>query len=184
MVVQTKELWMLNLNRLTKMLGPSIASGIIKRKDLNYVLGEISKLEAKIEVFSIPIDASNTLLILKEKVKELTVTKNAEILKDEQGFSIASTESETIDYSVEILKILNKQESKDLSEYKRASRIITQYSKFGNEHQIMKFLAAANLTIVAIKKGKECYIDFNKVNYHSEPLDKEKKQPVELITIP
>lgn len=159
-----KELWMSNLNTLTKSLGSTIANGIITRKDLNHVLGEISKLEAKIEAYSIPEDASNTLLALKEKVKELTITKNAEVLKDEHGFSIATTRAENRNYSVEISQILNKQESKDLSEYKRASRIITQYGKFGNEHQIMKFLAAANLTIIAIKARKERYVDFDKVN--------------------
>ena len=159
-----KELWVSSLNTLTKSLGPTIASGMITRKDLNHILGEISRLEAKIDTYSIPEDASSMLLALKEKIIGLTVNKKAETLKDEQGYSIASTASETLDYSVAISKMFNKKASKSLSEQKRASNLIRQYSKFGNEHQVMKFLAAANLIIAAIKAKKEYYINFDKVN--------------------
>lgn len=159
-----KELWVSSLNTLTKSLGPTIANGMITRKDQNHILGEISRLEAKIDTYSIPEDASSMLLALKEKIIGLTVNKKAETLKDEQGYSIASTASETLDYSVAISKMFNKKASKSLSEQKRASNLIRQYSKFGNEHQVMKFLAAANLIIAAIKAKKEYYINFDKVN--------------------
>lgn len=159
-----KDLWLSSLNSLKKSLGPTIANGEITRQDQNHVLGEISQLETKIDSYSIPEEAANTLSVLKGKVMELSVTKKAETLKDEQGYSIASTSSEAADYSVAITKILNRQPVQDLSEHKRASRIISQHSKFGNEDQVMKFLAAANLTIVAIKAKKERYINFDKIN--------------------
>ena len=157
-------MWLSSLNSLKKSLGPTIANGEITRQDQNHVLGEISQLETKIDSYSIPEEAANTLSVLKGKVMELSVTKKAETLKDEQGYSIASTSSEAADYSVAITKILNRQPEQDLSEHKRASRIISQHSKFGNEDQVMKFLAAANLTIVAIKAKKERYIKFDKIN--------------------
>jgi hypothetical protein len=159
-----RDLWISGLNSLKKMLGPTIANGSITRQDQNHVLGEISKLEANIDSFAIPEEATNTLRELKGKVMDLCVTKKAETLKDEKGYSIVSTSSEVIDYSVALSKILTVRATHDLSEQKRASRIISQHSNFGNERQVIKFLAAANLTIAAIKAKKERYINFGKIN--------------------
>ena len=58
----------------------------------------------------------------------------------------------------------------------------TQFTVASDTHNRMIYYRTmynSNIRCIDLKR-----IDFNKVNYHSEPLDKEKKQPVELITIP
>lgn len=58
----------------------------------------------------------------------------------------------------------------------------TQFTVASDTHNRMIYYRTmynSNIRCIDLK-----IIDFNKVNYHSEPLDKEKKQPVELITIP
>ena len=58
----------------------------------------------------------------------------------------------------------------------------TQFTVASDTHNRMIYYRTmynSNIRCIDLK-----IIDFNKVNYYSEPLDKEKKQPVELITIP
>ena len=58
----------------------------------------------------------------------------------------------------------------------------TQFTVASDTHNRMIYYRTmynSNIRCIDLKR-----IDFNKVNYYSEPLDKEKKQPVELITIP
>ena len=58
----------------------------------------------------------------------------------------------------------------------------TQFTVASDTHNRMIYYRTmynSNIRCIDLKT-----INFDKIKYHSEPLDKEKKQPIEMITLP
>ena len=154
--------WLININKLHKMVTPLLARGIITGDDKKYIRKELTSLEESAKILDLDEDLMNNLYVLLNHLDNLKVRKNADKITDDNGISVSNNAE---DYTTDIQSIISSSASGRISiDNIRSARKVLKNKKFNTDHQLVRYLVSLNLMIQATKNKMQDVLSYNEIN--------------------
>lgn len=157
-----KEEWLINVNKLHKMVTPLLARGIITGDDKKYLRKNLSLLEESAKMLDLDEELISTFQSLQGYIEKLKVRESADKIVDEKGKSVSTI---TEDFSAEIQKLYQTSGTGRIRpENVKYARNVLKNKKLSTDHQLIRYIVSLNLMLQAIKKKAENAITFRELN--------------------